>query len=96
MDFKKLKESVSNREYIYNEKVFSTSTNWEDVYESFLEDTIQVIMNATFCDYTSSFGLYRIAKNIIKDLGITLDMNSINSQMKIVNTLEAICSLTEL
>lgn len=94
MDFTKLKESVSNGDYIHNENALLTS--WEDVYESFLEDTIQVIMDATFCDYTSSFGLYRIAKNIIKDLGITLDMNSIDSQMKIVNTLEAICSLTDL
>lgn len=96
MDFKKLKESVSNREYIYNEKVFSTSTNWEDVYESFLKDTIQAIMNTTACDYMSSFELYRITKDIIKDLGIALDMNSIDSQMKVVNTLEAICSLTDL
>lgn len=96
MDFKKLKESVSNRDYIYNEKVFSTSTSWEDVYDSFLKDTIQAIMNTTACDYMSSFELYRITKDIIKDLGITLDMNSIDSQMKVVNTLEAICSLTDL
>ena len=94
MDFKKLKESVSNGDYIHNENALLTS--WEDVYECFLKDTIQVIMNTTFCDYMSSFGLYRSAKNIIKDLGITLDMNSIDSQMKIVNTLEAICSLTDL
>lgn len=96
MDFKKLKESVSNRDYIYNEKVFSTSTSWEDVYETFLEDVIQAIMSTTACDYMSSFELYRITKDIIKDLGITLDMNSIDSQMKVVNTLEAICSLTDL
>ena len=92
MDFTKLKESVSNGDYIHNENALLTS--WEDVYESFLEDTIQVIMDATFCDYTSSFGLYRIAKNIIKDLGITLDMNSIDSQMKLVTTLEIMCKLT--
>ena len=96
MDFKKLKESVSNRDYIYNEKVLPTSTSWEDVYESFLKDTIQAITNTTACDYMSSFELYRITKNIIKDLGIALDMNSIDSQMKIVNALEDICSLTDL
>ena len=94
MDFKKLKESVSNGDYIHNENALLTS--WEDVYECFLEDTIQAIMNTTACDYMSSFGLYRITKNIIKDLGIALDMNSIDSQMKIVNALEDICSLTDL
>ena len=94
MDFKKLKESVFNGDYIHNENALLTS--WEDVYESFLEDTIQAIINTTACDYMSSFELYRITKNIIKDLGITLNMNSIDSQMKIVNTLEAICSLTDL
>lgn len=81
-------------DYIHNENALLTS--WEDMYESFLEDTIQAIINTTACDYMSSFELYKITKNIIKDLGITLNMNSIDSQMKIVNTLEAICSLTDL
>lgn len=91
MDFKKLKESVSNGDYIHDEKALLTS--WEDVYETFLEDVIQAIMSTTAYDYMSSFNLYRITKNIIKDLGITLNMNSIDSQMKIVNTLETICTL---
>ena len=94
MDFKKLKESVSNGDYIHNENALLTS--WEDVYESFLEDTIQAIMNTAACDYMSSFELYRITKNIIKDLGIALNMNSIDSQMKVVTTLNTICSLTDL
>ena len=94
MDFTKLKESVSNGDYIHNENALLTS--WEDVYESFLEDTIQAIMNTAACDYMSSFELYRITKNIIKDLGIALNMNSIDSQMKVVTTLNTICSLTDL
>lgn len=94
MTFEYLKTLISEGAYIYNEK--ATLTTWEDVYETFLINCLEAISYQTCGKYEESFGLYKLVKEIIKYLGIKLDLNTIDSQMKLVTTLEIMCKLTEM
>lgn len=94
MTFENLRTLVSEGSYIYNEN--ATLTTWEDVYETFLTDCLKVLSFRTGEEFQECFGLYKLAKEIIQNLGIKLNMNTIDSQMKLVATLESMCKLTDM
>lgn len=92
--FKYLETLISEGSYIYNEK--ATLTTWEDVYETFLTDCLKAISFRTGGSYEECLDLYKLAKEIIQNLSIRLNLNTIDSQMKLVTTLEIMCKLTDM
>ena len=94
MTFEYLETLISEGSYIYNEK--ATLTTWEDVYEAFLTDCLKALSVRTGGSYEECLGLYKLAKEIIQNLSIKLNLNTIDSQMKLVTTLEIVCKLTEM
>lgn len=94
MTFEHLETLISEGSYIYNEK--ATLTTWEDVYEAFLNDCLKALSFQTGEGYQECFGFYKLAKEIIQNLGVKLNLNTIDSQMKLVSTLEIMCKLTDM
>lgn len=94
MTFEHLETLISEGSYIYNEK--ATLTTWEDVYETFLTDCIEAISLKTGAKWSESFELYKLTKEIIQNLGIKLNLNTTDSQMKLVTTLELVCKMAEM
>lgn len=94
MTFEHLETLISEGSYIYNEK--ATLTSWEDVYETFLTDCIEAISLETGTKWSECFELYKLTKEIIRNLGVKLNLSTIDSQMKLVSTLEIMCKLTNI
>lgn len=94
MTFEHLETLISEGSYIYNEK--ATLTTWEDIYETFLTDCIEAISFKTGTKWSESFELYKLTKEIIQNLGIKLNLNTIDSQMKLVSTLEIVCKMADM
>ena len=94
MTFKYLETLISEGSYIYNEN--ATLTTWEDVYETFLTDCLKAISFRTGGSYEECLDLYKLAKEIIRNLDVKLDLNTTDSQMKLVTTLELVCKMAEM
>lgn len=94
MTFEHLETLISEGSYIYNEK--AALTTWEDVYEAFLTDCIEAISLKTGAKWSESFELYKLTKEIIQNLDVKLDLNTTDSQMKLVTTLELVCKMAEM
>ena len=94
MNFNKLKDAISNGDYSFNESMVLAL--WEDIYETFLTDCIEAISLETGVKWSESFELYKLTKEIIQNLGIKLNLNTIDSQTKLVTTLELVCKMADM
>lgn len=94
MNFNKLKDAISNGDYSFNENIVLTP--WEDIYETFLTDCIEAISLETGTKWSECFELYKLTKEIIRNLDVKLDLSTIDSQMKLVTTLELVCKMAEM
>lgn len=94
MKFNNLKDAISNGDYSFSESIVLPP--WEDIYETFLTDCIEAISLETGAKWSECFELYKLTKEIIQNLGIKLNLNTIDSQMKLVTTLELVCKMADM